>query len=66
MTELEHIEIEGFEGLEHVEFEPSDINLITGRNNTGKTSFLEAVDLLFNPSKFNKFGGGEYGVCNPC
>ncbi|WP_132057928.1 ATP-dependent nuclease [Halorussus amylolyticus] len=55
MTELEHIEIEGFKGLEHVEFEPSDINLITGRNNTGKTSFLEAVDLFFNPRSLENF-----------
>jgi AAA15 family ATPase/GTPase len=64
MTELEHIEIEGFKGLEHVEFEPTDINLITGRNNTGKTSFLEAVDLLFNPAHFEKFGDNMDSVIN--
>ncbi|WP_135823998.1 ATP-binding protein [Halorussus ruber] len=56
MTKLEHIEVEGFKGLEHVEFEPTDINLITGRNNTGKTSFLEAVDLLFEPINLQEFG----------
>jgi len=56
MTELERVEIEGFKGLEYVEFEPTDINLITGRNNTGKTSFLEAVDLLFNPVNLTDFG----------
>lgn len=64
MTELEHIEIEGFKGLEHVEFEPSEINLITGRNNTGKTSFLEAVDLLFNPASLQNFSDNFDSIVN--
>lgn len=55
MTELEHIEIEGFKGLEHVEFEPSKVNIITGRNNTGKTSVLEAINLLFSPTEVQTF-----------
>lgn len=55
MTELEHIEIDGFKGLEYVEFEPTDINVITGRNNTGKTSLLEAIDLLFCPVDIGRF-----------
>lgn len=48
MTELERIEIEGFKGIESLAFEPSGINLITGRNNTGKTSVLEAINILFD------------------
>lgn len=64
MTELEHIEIEGFKGLEHVEFEPTDINLITGRNNTGKTSLLEAVDLLFDSSNITEFSDNLDKVVN--
>jgi AAA15 family ATPase/GTPase len=56
MTELEHIEIEGFKGLEHVEFEPTDINLITGRNNTGKTSFLEAIETSRDIEEIRQFG----------
>lgn len=56
MTELERVEIEDFKGLEYVEFEPTNVNLITGRNNTGKTSFLEAIDLLFNPANLTDFG----------
>lgn len=55
MTELEYIEIEGFKGLEHVEFEPTDINLITGRNNTGKTSLLEAMELSSNLKEIRDF-----------
>ncbi|WP_135853756.1 ATP-binding protein [Halorussus salinus] len=64
MTELEYVEIEGFKGLEYVEFEPTDINLITGRNNTGKTSFLEAVDLLFTPKRITDFGDNLGHVIN--
>jgi AAA15 family ATPase/GTPase len=64
MTELEHIEIEGFKGLESVAFEPSQINLITGRNNTGKTSLLEAIDLLFRTSDVTKFGSDFKHIIN--
>ncbi|MFC7082389.1 ATP-binding protein [Halorussus caseinilyticus] len=64
MTELEHVEIEGFKGLEYVEFEPTDINLITGRNNTGKTSLLEAVDLLFEPVNLQEFDDNLDSVIN--
>lgn len=64
MTELEYIEIEGFKGLEYVEFEPTDINLITGRNNTGKTSFLETVDLLFQPTNLQEYGDNLDSVIN--
>lgn len=64
MTELERIEIEGFKGLESVAFEPSQINLITGRNNTGKTSLLESVDLLLTPSNLSRFGSSADEVIN--
>lgn len=64
MTELEYIEIEGFKGLESVEFEPSQINLITGRNNTGKTSLLESIDLLLNPERISRFGGNADEIIN--
>lgn len=64
MTELEHIEIEGFKGIEHVEFEPTDINLITGRNNTGKTSFLESLDLAFQPENIANFDADLSKVVN--
>lgn len=64
MTEIEYIEVDGFKGLEHVEFEPTDVNLITGRNNTGKTSILEAIDILFNPANIEKFGEDVDRVVN--
>lgn len=48
---IEQIRINGFKGIDLLEFEPKMINLVVGRNNTGKTSLLEAIDLLFNTEK---------------
>lgn len=64
MTELEHVEIEGFKGLEYVEFDPTAINLITGRNNTGKTSFLEAINILLNPIGLQEFDNNLDSIIN--
>lgn len=38
MNRFERIEVSGFKGLTSIDFAPGDINLITGRNNIGKTS----------------------------
>lgn len=53
--EIEELSVEDFKGLKSMDLEPNRINLITGRNNTGKTSLLEAINLLFNPTYINKF-----------
>jgi AAA15 family ATPase/GTPase len=55
MTRIERVEIEGFKGIRSLEFEPSGLNLITGRNNTGKTSVLEAIELVFSPRNIDRF-----------
>ncbi|WP_436924906.1 AAA family ATPase [Halosimplex amylolyticum] len=46
---LENIRIHGFKGIRDLRFEPNKINIITGPNNAGKTSFLESLNLVFNP-----------------
>lgn len=46
---LENIRIHGFKGIRDLRFEPNKINIITGPNNSGKTSFLESLNLVFNP-----------------
>lgn len=46
---LENLIIKNFKGIDSLEFKPKSINLIVGKNNTGKTSILESIDLLFNP-----------------
>ncbi|MDQ2072713.1 AAA family ATPase [Haloarcula sp. H-GB4] len=55
MTRIDHLRINGFKGIDNLEVEPNSINLITGRNNTGKTSLLEAVDIVFNPESIGRF-----------
>lgn len=45
---LEHLSLRNFRGIETVDFNPlGQVNLIVGGNNTGKTSVLEAIVLLF-------------------
>jgi len=44
---IENITIENFKCFEHLEIEGIErVNLIGGKNNVGKTAFLEAVELL--------------------
>jgi len=51
---IKKIKIKDFKGISLLEFNPKKINLIIGKNNTGKTSVLEAIDLLFNPDEINQ------------
>ncbi|WP_089649686.1 AAA family ATPase [Halobacterium hubeiense] len=55
MTEIERLHLQGFKPIENLEVSAKSINIITGRNNTGKTSFLEGVDLAFNPQQIERF-----------
>jgi|APHM01.1.fsa_nt_gi Predicted ATPases len=59
MARLEHVAVEGFKGVERVEFDPGMVNVVTGRNNSGKTSLLEAVDLGCDPTGVERFGGSH-------
>jgi len=55
---VDELEIEGFKPLKSLKFDEDDlgmVNVITGRNNTGKSSILEAIDLLYNPSHVDNF-----------
>lgn len=56
VTRIERVDVEGFKGIESLDFEPSAINVVTGRNNTGKTSLLEAIQLAFDPGAVEEFG----------
>ncbi len=64
MTNLEHLQIKNFRGFDSLEIEGlSKINLFVGKNNSGKTSILEALFLLFGmsnptlPSNINNIRG---------
>ena len=59
MARLEHVSVEGFKRVEHVAFDPGMVNVVTGRNNSGKTSLLEAVDLACDPTGVERFGGSH-------
>lgn len=45
---IDELTINNFKGIDELRFKPKMINVIVGKNNTGKTSLLEAIDLLFN------------------
>ena len=49
MNYLTYLNVKYFKGIENLELEDlSNINIIVGDNNTGKTSLLEAISLLQN------------------
>jgi hypothetical protein len=69
MTILEHIQISNFRGFDILEIDGfSKINLFVGKNNSGKTSILEALFLIFGmsnpvlPININQFRGLNAGT----
>ena len=56
MKTLSKLKIEGFRGICNLEIEElTQVNLIVGDNNCGKTSMLEALQLLRSGSAANLF-----------
>ena len=41
---INEVEISGFKGIPQIIINPKQINLLVGKNNTGKTSILEAIN----------------------
>ena len=58
---ITQIEVNNFKVFENFTFKPKMLNVITGRNNTGKTTLLEAISITFNHetvlSKYRNFPG---------
>jgi len=48
---IQKIEIENYKGISNLKFSPKKLNIIVGKNNTGKTSVLDAINLLFHNNK---------------
>ncbi|MCL5989671.1 MAG: ATP-binding protein [Candidatus Thermoplasmatota archaeon] len=46
---IDEVSIENFKGIDSLRFEPRLLNVIVGRNNTGKTSILEALAIAMDP-----------------
>jgi putative ATP-dependent endonuclease of OLD family len=49
---IKTVRIYGFRGLQNIELELEQITVLTGMNNTGKTSFLKALQLALGNSQF--------------
>ena len=47
---ISKIEISGFKGIPDLAIYPKQINILVGKNNTGKTSILEAISSTFEVS----------------
>lgn len=64
MTRLTSVTVEGFKGIDRIEFDPGRLNVVTGRNNSGKTSLLEALNLAYDPSSIARFESNLDTVIN--
>ncbi len=62
--QIKELNIENFKGITSLVIKPTKINIIVGKNNTGKTSLLEAMDLLFNNEDFSKYGNYLHDIIN--
>lgn len=63
MTSIEYLSISGFKRIQNLDIEPGQINIVTGRNNTGKTTLLESIDFLFNTQDPGRYGNNiEYMI----
>ena len=57
MPHLDRLRVQGYKSIDDLEVDLGQINIITGRNNSGKTSLLESVNLLFNTEDIRQFEG---------
>lgn len=48
---INEVEITGFKGIHHLIIHPKQINILVGKNNTGKTSILEAINCTLGANK---------------
>lgn len=61
---LKNYHVRGFKAIEDMSIEPKSINLVTGRNNSGKTSLLESINLCFNPNSISTFDVNASNLIN--
>lgn len=53
---LTRVEVSKFKGVPSLALAPGQITVLTGRNNSGKTSLLEAVELAVDPTRIRQYG----------
>jgi len=66
MTHINSMNIKNFKNIDQLEFKPGKINIITGKNNSGKTSLLQSIYISsFDSQKSeisNQLNGIKYFV----
>jgi len=55
MAHVERVSVEGFKKIAELSVEPGQFTVVTGRNNSGKTSLLEAVRIGCEPKTVREF-----------
>jgi AAA15 family ATPase/GTPase len=55
MTTIETVSISNFKAVDSLQIDVGALNIITGGNNAGKTSLLQAIDLAFNPKSVTSY-----------
>jgi predicted ATP-dependent endonuclease of OLD family len=58
---ISEIFIKNFKAIDMLKFKPTMVNVLTGRNNTGKTSLLEAIDFAYDDEVIND---GYHSILN--
>jgi predicted ATPase len=53
MAHLEHVSVEGFKKIEQLSLDVGQFTVVTGRNNSGKSSLLEAAAVATTPSQID-------------
>jgi predicted ATPase len=57
MVQISKVNLQNFKTHENLIFEPNNITIVTGKNNSGKTSLLEAIELCFSPDNVRRYEG---------
>jgi predicted ATP-dependent endonuclease of OLD family len=61
---IQTIRIQNIKVLESIDVHPRMINILVGKNNTGKTSFLEAISMSLIPGYVDKFLNQPASIIN--
>jgi len=64
MNSIDYAEISNFKGLQEIHLEFGGFNIITGKNNMGKSSLLEAIQLAYQPPSMGEYGGNIHKLIN--
>ena len=51
---IKKISVNNFKALDEIEISPKMVNVIVGRNNTGKSSFLQSIIFDFRPTELDE------------